>query len=181
MANISRFVLGNFTLTFLVIGLIASGVALLRKPKPLTTPVVVEALFSYFLLFSIGFSLLYNFVLHSFFGQDDCRLYRLGKQPVPRGSRLRQLGIRGCWISCLQTQLRSSTGSSHRAGVVSFLRGDRSRLSDHHCSQLRTGKFRRDSLYGLFASCHWFCVAMAAAPIRTESTRLARGPQSDGT
>jgi len=60
--------LGNFTLTFLVIGLIASGVALLRKPKPLTTPVVVEALFSYFLLFSIGFSLFYNFVLHSCFG-----------------------------------------------------------------------------------------------------------------
>jgi hypothetical protein len=30
---------------------------------------VVEALFSYFLLFSIGFSLFYNFVLHSFFGE----------------------------------------------------------------------------------------------------------------
>jgi hypothetical protein len=69
MANIIRFVLGNFTLSFLVAGLIASGVALLRRPKPLTSPVVVEALFSYFLLFSIGFSLLYNFVLHSFFGE----------------------------------------------------------------------------------------------------------------
>src|ERR1700722_11514133 len=69
MANIIRFILGNFTLTFLVIGLIASGVALLRKPKPLTTPVVVEALFAYFLLFSIGFSLFYNFVLHTFFGE----------------------------------------------------------------------------------------------------------------
>src|ERR1700733_190477 len=69
MANIIRLVLGNFTLSFLVIGLIASGVALLRKPRPLTAPVVVEALFSYFLLFSIGFSLFYNFVLHSFFGE----------------------------------------------------------------------------------------------------------------
>jgi hypothetical protein len=69
MASLIRFLLGNFTLTCLVIGLIASGVALLRKPKPLTTPVVVEALFSYFLLFSIGFSLLYNFVIHSFFGE----------------------------------------------------------------------------------------------------------------
>jgi type IV secretory pathway VirB2 component (pilin) len=48
MASLIRFLLGNFTLTCLVIGLIASGVALLRKPKPLTTPVVVEALFSYF-------------------------------------------------------------------------------------------------------------------------------------
>jgi hypothetical protein len=68
MANLIRFVLGNFTLTFLVIGLIASGVSLLRKPKPLTTAVVVEALFFYFLLFSIGCSLFYNFVLHSFLG-----------------------------------------------------------------------------------------------------------------
>lgn len=29
----------------------------------------VEALFAYFLLFSIGFSYLYNFVMHTFFGE----------------------------------------------------------------------------------------------------------------
>jgi hypothetical protein len=69
MAGILFFILGNFTLSFLVVGLIASGVALLRAPKPLTAAVIVEALFSYFLLFSIGFSLLYNFVLHTFFGE----------------------------------------------------------------------------------------------------------------
>lgn len=69
MAGTIRFVLGNFTLTFLVVGLIASAVRLIRSPKPLTTPVVVEALFAYFLLFSIGFSLFYNFVLHTFFGE----------------------------------------------------------------------------------------------------------------
>jgi len=69
MADLIRFVLGNFTLTFLVIGLIASGVALLRAPKPLAPPVVVEALFAYFLLFSIGFGFLYNFVMHTFFGE----------------------------------------------------------------------------------------------------------------
>ena len=64
-----RFVLGNFPFTFLIIGLTGSCVALLRAPKPLTTPVIVEALFTYFLLFSIGFSLFYNFVLHTFFGE----------------------------------------------------------------------------------------------------------------
>jgi hypothetical protein len=73
MAVLVRFVLGNFTLTFLVVGLIASGVALMRAQKPLTTPVVVEALFAYFLLFSIGFSFLYNFVLHTFFGEMTAR------------------------------------------------------------------------------------------------------------
>jgi hypothetical protein len=69
MAGAIRFILGNFTFTFLVVGFMAAGFSLLRKPRPLTAPVVVEALFSYFLLFSIGFSLFYNFVLHSFFGE----------------------------------------------------------------------------------------------------------------
>ena len=73
MQDLIRFVLSHFTLTFLVIGLIASGVALMRAPKPLTAPVVVEALFAYFLLFSIGFSFLYNFVMHTFFGEMSAR------------------------------------------------------------------------------------------------------------
>jgi hypothetical protein len=73
METLIRFVLSNFTLSFLVIGLIASGVALLRVPKPLTAPVVVEALLAYFLLFSIGFSFLYNFVMHTFFGAMAAR------------------------------------------------------------------------------------------------------------
>ena len=69
MEGVIRFALSNFTLTFLLLGFIASGIALLRAPKPLTAPVVVEALFSYFLLFSIGFSYFYNFVMHTFFGE----------------------------------------------------------------------------------------------------------------
>jgi hypothetical protein len=69
MAGLISFVLGNFTLTFLVIGLIASAIALMRAPKPLTAPVVVEALLAYFLLFSIGVSFFYNFVMHTFFGE----------------------------------------------------------------------------------------------------------------
>ena len=69
MTGILEFILGNFTLTFLVIGLMASGIRLLRTPKPLSRQVVIESLFSYFLLFSIGFSLFYNFILHSFFGE----------------------------------------------------------------------------------------------------------------
>ena len=67
MAAVIRFVLSNFTLTLLMVGLIASGIALLRTWKPLTAPVVVEALFACFLLFSIGFSFFYNFVMHTFF------------------------------------------------------------------------------------------------------------------
>jgi hypothetical protein len=67
--NLSSSCWANFTLTFLVIGLIASGIALLRAPKPLTAPIVVEALLAYFLLFSISVSFFYNFVFHTFFGE----------------------------------------------------------------------------------------------------------------
>ena len=40
-----------------------------RARPPRTFALIVEALFSYFVLFSIGFSNLYNFVLHVFFGR----------------------------------------------------------------------------------------------------------------
>jgi len=69
MRDVIAFVLGNFTLTFFVAGLLASAIALWRAWPPRTFALIVEALFSYFLLFSIGFSYLYNFVLHVFFGK----------------------------------------------------------------------------------------------------------------
>jgi hypothetical protein len=68
MDDAIQFLLSNFTLTFLVVGLIASGLALLRAPRPLTKAVVAEALLAYFLLFAIGCSFFYNFVFHTFFG-----------------------------------------------------------------------------------------------------------------
>src|SRR5262249_21479983 len=63
------FALGNFTLTFFVLGLLASAIPLWRTRQPRTPAVVLEVLFSYFLLFSIAFANLYNFVLHAFFGK----------------------------------------------------------------------------------------------------------------
>src|SRR5215467_10368943 len=69
MRDVIAFVLGNFTLTFFVAGLLASAIAIWRTRPPRTFALIVEALFSYFLLFSIGFSYLYNFVLHVFFGK----------------------------------------------------------------------------------------------------------------
>jgi hypothetical protein len=81
MASIIRLVLSHFTVTFPVIGLIASAIALIGAPKPLTAPVVIEALFAYFLLFSIGASFFYNFVTHIFFGAMAARF--IGWQDTP--------------------------------------------------------------------------------------------------
>jgi hypothetical protein len=69
MRDIVAFILGNFTLTFFVIGLVASAIALWRVSAPCTFALIVEELFAYFLLFSIGFSYLYKLVVHVFFGK----------------------------------------------------------------------------------------------------------------
>jgi hypothetical protein len=93
MEQIVRFALQNFTLTFLVIGLIASAIALMRTREPLTRPVVVEALFAYFLLFSIGFSCFYNFVMHTFFGDVSAKLIGWADSPFQREVGFANLGF----------------------------------------------------------------------------------------
>jgi hypothetical protein len=69
MAEVIAFVLGNFTLTFLVLGLVAAWIALLRRPRPWARSDAVEEVLAWFLFFSIGVSFLYNFVFHVFFGE----------------------------------------------------------------------------------------------------------------
>jgi hypothetical protein len=69
MRNVIAFVLGNFTLTLFVLGVLASAIALWRTRQPRNFIAIVEALFSYFLLFSIAIANFYNFVLHVFFGK----------------------------------------------------------------------------------------------------------------
>ena len=93
MASLIRFVLSSFTLSFLIVGLIASGIALLRAPKPLTAPVVVEAMFAYFLLFSIGFAFLYNFVCHTFFGAMTARFIGFEDSPFQAEVGFASLGF----------------------------------------------------------------------------------------
>jgi uncharacterized protein with PQ loop repeat len=69
MTNFMTFIISNFTLTFFVVGLLCSLVDLSLRQKPLHKQQIIEALLSYFLLFSIGFSFLYNFIMHVFFAE----------------------------------------------------------------------------------------------------------------
>jgi hypothetical protein len=93
MAALIRFVLSNFTLTFLVLGLVATAVALLRAPKPLTTATVVDALFEQFLLFSIGFSFFYNFIVHTYFGEMAARFIGWPNSPFQAEVGFASLGF----------------------------------------------------------------------------------------
>ncbi len=104
MGEAIRFVLANFTITFLTIGLIASLVSLLRAPKPRTLAIVIEALFFYFLMFSIGFGFLYNFVLHTFFGEMTARFIGWADSPFQAEVGFASLGFSAvgflaCWRS----------------------------------------------------------------------------------
>jgi hypothetical protein len=91
--SLIRFVLSNFTLTFLVVGLIASALSYLSKPRPRSPAQLVEALFSYFLLFSIGFSFLYNFVVHVFFGEVAARFIGWADSPFQTEVGFASLGF----------------------------------------------------------------------------------------
>jgi hypothetical protein len=81
MGTIIAFLLSNFTLTLFVAGLLASAIALARHRGPRTRAVVVEALFSFFLLFSVGLSYLYNAVMHTVFSEMTARFIGWADSP----------------------------------------------------------------------------------------------------
>ena len=58
-------ILSNFPLSFLILGFVLGLIAYERAPKG--PGALVEALFAYYLLSALGFSYLYNFVMHVFF------------------------------------------------------------------------------------------------------------------
>ena len=93
MRDVIAFVLGNFTLTFFVLGLLASAIALWCARPPRTRAVIVEALFAYFMLFSIGVSFLYNFVMHVFFGEMAARFIGWADSPFQAEVGFASLGF----------------------------------------------------------------------------------------
>ena len=76
-----RFLLSNFTLTFFAIGLVIAAISLARQPRPLSTSVVVESVFAWFVMFAIGVTFFYNFVMHVFFGEMSARFIGWADSP----------------------------------------------------------------------------------------------------
>jgi hypothetical protein len=73
--------LKNSTVMLLVLGLVAAGIAIARKPGPITHARVAEELLAYFVLFSVGISYLYNFAIHAFFGEMVARFIGWADSP----------------------------------------------------------------------------------------------------
>ena len=66
MTALITFTLSNFSLTFLMLGIFVLGCSLLLQP-PSSARDVVERFLSGYLLFAIGLSFFYNFLMHVFF------------------------------------------------------------------------------------------------------------------
>lgn len=61
--------LANYSLTLLVTGLIVAAVAIVRAPRPVGAPMIVEKLLAWHVFFAIGVFYLLNFVMHGLFGE----------------------------------------------------------------------------------------------------------------
>lgn len=83
----------NYFVTFFVIGLLAAGISLINKPKPLGINIVAEALFSYYLLFTIGINNLLNFVFHVFFGDMSAKFIGWDNSPFQAEVGFASLGV----------------------------------------------------------------------------------------
>ena len=87
------FFIANYFLTFLIIGVLAGLISLINKPKPLTINLVAEALFSYYLLFTIGVSNVVNFVFHVFFGEMAAKFIGWEDSPFQAEVGFASLGV----------------------------------------------------------------------------------------
>lgn len=69
MTAFLTFVLSNFSLSFLVIGLVAGAVSAWYGGEPRTKEMVADRLLWGFLLFTLGIAYLYNAVMHTMFAE----------------------------------------------------------------------------------------------------------------
>lgn len=93
MEAVIRAVLSNFTVTALVLGLAVALAAIARLAPPRTRAAVAEPLLRWHLFFAIGVAMLYNFVMHVFFGASTARFIGWADSPFQTEVGLASLGF----------------------------------------------------------------------------------------
>ncbi|MDX2375883.1 hypothetical protein M4I32_03610 [Microbacterium sp. LRZ72] len=89
-------VLSNFTVTLFVLGLVTAGIGMLRtrRRRGELRPVQVwGALLNHFLLLSVGVSYVYNFVMHSIFGDFTAQIIGWDQSPFQLEVAFASLGF----------------------------------------------------------------------------------------
>jgi len=91
--TVIAFLLSNYSLTYLLIGLLAAAVSLARHPRPLESAAIVESLLKYYILFALGFGNLHNFVMHVIFGDLAARFIGWEQSPFQAEVGFASLGF----------------------------------------------------------------------------------------
>ena len=127
------FFVGNYFVTFFIVGLIAAGISLLNKPKPLSIGEVSEAFLSYHLLFAIGINNLINFVFHVFLGDIAAKFIGWENSPFQAEVGFASLGVGIAGVIADSTlgfligrSRRSHLSDDRRAQFLARKRGTRS-------------------------------------------------------
>jgi len=82
VADIIKFAMFNFTLTFFVIGMLVAVVQILKiAPERRQAEIVYEIVFKWFVLFSVGVTYFYNFIVHTFFGEQSAQFIGWANSP----------------------------------------------------------------------------------------------------
>jgi hypothetical protein len=81
MKQLSTFLVKNFSLTFLCLGLLVSSVSLLRRPRPVSQAAVADKLLSDYVLYALGFMSLFNCVVHTVFAQTSAAFIGWANSP----------------------------------------------------------------------------------------------------
>lgn len=71
IATVIKFVLFNYSLSFLVMGLVAAAISLYRDRNSTGKETAFEPLLAHYCLFAIGLNYIYNFVVHVFFAETS--------------------------------------------------------------------------------------------------------------
>ena len=116
MDTFISYLLYNFTLTLLVMGLLASVVSMVSSPHHIDRNAVTEALIRWFIFFSIGMSYLYNGVVHTVFAEETANFIGWANSPFQLELGFASFGFavigfvafRGSW----QTRLCAILGPS---------------------------------------------------------------------
>lgn len=82
MASIIKFAMFNFTLTFFVIGMLVAAIQIFKtNVVQRNSAFVYEVVFKWFLLFCVGVTYFYNFIAHTFFGEQSAQFIGWANSP----------------------------------------------------------------------------------------------------
>ena len=124
------FVPSNFPLTFFVIGLIVSLIAIAWSPAPRDAATIVEKLISWHVFFALGVTYFCNFVFHVFFGKMAAAFIGWADSPFQFEVGVASLGFSAVAFTRRVPQLRPAAGGDPGVVVVSSRRRSGTRLPD---------------------------------------------------